>query len=82
MDAPTEHHQLVVVIVVAHTVEHGHLGGVGHRVPDVGSVYQFAEALHPEKRGPLAHDKTQRVHDIGLALLRIHTLTRYAFDTW
>lgn len=73
-DAPTEH--LVVVIAISGAVAQSHLGGVGHRLPDVGSVYQFAEVLHTEKRGPLTHGKAQRVHNVGLACLQIRTWIR------
>lgn len=63
VNAATEHRLLLVV----GAVPHGDPGGVGHRSPDVGSVYQVPEVLHPESRSPLAHGKAQGVHNVGLS---------------
>lgn len=61
-DAPTEDGLLVLVVAVPH----GDAGGVGHGPPDVGSVNQVSELLHPEGGGPLPHDEAQGVHHVGL----------------
>lgn len=62
-DTPTEDGLQVFVV----TVPHGDAGSVRHGPPDVGSVNQVSEVLHSQGGNPLAHDKAQSVHDIGLA---------------
>lgn len=60
--APTEDGLLVCVVAVPH----GDAGGVRNRSPDVCSVYQVPELLHPESGRSLPHGKAQGIHHIGL----------------
>lgn len=62
-DPPREDGLLLLVVAVPQ----GDAGAVGHRLPDVGSVDQVSQVLHPDGGCPLPHGEAQGVHHIGLA---------------
>lgn len=55
----------LLIAVVA--VPHGDAGGADHGLPDVGSVDQVPEVLHPQRGSPLSNGEAHGVHHVGLA---------------